>query len=86
MIFLNTIRTEDIDEKIRINEKLGMSIHALQDHIKKELNDFQWTVIRAQVQCQCYVEQLEHIGNRIKEFEATGAKNWELHEVTQNGV
>lgn len=76
MIALNKLNPEDIDEKIRLNEKDGIDIYHLREMIHEELKDFQWVALRAQVQCQCYVEQLTHIDKRIAELEG----------VTKNGV
>lgn len=78
MINLNTISLESIDDKIRMNENDGIDIYKLRSEIRKELKDFQWIALRAQVQCQSYTEQLEHIENRIKELETTGEKKWLL--------
>jgi len=69
MIALNKLIPEDIDEKIRLNEKDGIGIYQLREMIREELKDFQWVALRAQVQCQCYVEQLAHIDKRITELE-----------------
>lgn len=66
---LNTLRVEDIDEKIRLNENAGIDIYALREDIKKQLNDFTWVSLRAQVQCQSYREQLDHINKRISDIE-----------------
>lgn len=68
---LNKLRPEDIDEKIRLNQRDGIDIYRLRDLINDELKDFIWTRIRAEVQCQFFVEQLEHIDKRIKELEVT---------------
>lgn len=69
MIVLAPLNTDDIDEKIRLNEDTGVDIYKLRDSIKQELKDFKWQEIRAKVQCQSYTEQLEHIENRIKKME-----------------
>lgn len=70
MITLNTLVPEDIDKKIEMNEKDGISIYSLRDLIYKELCDFKWVEIRAKVQCQCYEEQLVYIDKRIAEQKA----------------
>lgn len=70
-LVLNKLRPEDIDEKIMLNEKAGVSIQELRRLINEEMKDFIWTRIRAEVQCQFYAEQLEHIDRRIKEKEKT---------------
>lgn len=75
-LILAKLRHEDINEKIVLNEKSGIDIYALRASIKDELKDFQWAEIRAMVQCQSFVEQLEHIENMIKQFEQTGVKEW----------
>lgn len=67
MITLNTLKPEDIDEKIRLNEADGIDIFKLREMIYKELCDFRWVKIRAAVQCQCYEEQLAHIDRKISE-------------------
>ena len=69
MIALNKLNPDDIDEKIRLNEQSGVDIYKLRDVIKEEYKDFKWMSIRAEVQCQSYLEQLEHIEKRIKEME-----------------
>ncbi len=71
MINLGKLNPEDIDEKISLNEKDGIDIFRLRDLIKDELKEFKWMAIRANVQCQCYEEQLEHINKRISEMEVT---------------
>jgi hypothetical protein len=68
MITLNTLRAEDIDEKIKINEGKGVDIFALRETIYKELCDFRWIEIRAKVQCQSYDEQLAHIDKKIAQL------------------
>ena len=67
MITLNKLSTEDIDQKIRLNQEAGIDIFQLRDLIKEEYKDFIWMKIRADIQCQFYLEQLEHIEKRIKE-------------------
>ena len=74
-MILNTLNPEDIDEKIYLNKEAGINIEQLQALIKKELKDFQWMQIRAQVQCQLYVEQLEHIARRIEQLKSLGMEN-----------
>lgn len=69
MIVLNKLNPQDIDEKIRKNAEDGVDIYALREHITEELKDFRWMAIRANVQCQCYEEQLDHINKKIKELE-----------------
>lgn len=69
MIALAKLSPEDIDEKIRLNEQDGVDIYKLRDLITEELKDFTWVGIRANVQCQLYKEQLEHINKRIKQRE-----------------
>ena len=64
---LNKLNPEDIDEKIRLNKEQGIDILKLEEMIKEELKDFQWVALRAQIQCQLYTEQLEHIEKRIME-------------------
>jgi hypothetical protein len=71
MLALAKLAPEDIDEKIRLNANDGVDIFKLRDLIKEELKEFRWIAIRANVQCQSYEEQLEHIDNRIKEMEVT---------------
>ena len=66
---LSKLNPLDIDEKIRLNENAGVSIEMLYESIKDELKDFQWIKIRAEVQIQCYTEQLEYIEKRLKEVE-----------------
>ena len=68
MMTLAKLNPEDIDEKIRLNLEAGVDIFKLRDLIKEELKDFRWVAIRANVQCQAYEEQLEHIEKRIKEI------------------
>jgi hypothetical protein len=78
-LILNKLAPEGIDEKIRLNEIApGIDIYQLRDAIKQELSDCTWHIIRSTVQQQFYREQLEHIDSRIKHFEATGEKAWEL--------
>lgn len=67
MISLNKLVPEDIDKKIRLNQDAGVDIFKLQELIKEEYKDFKWMKIRAEVQCQSYQEQLEHIAKRIAE-------------------
>lgn len=69
-MILAKLNPDDIDDKIRLNKQDGVDIYKLRDLIKEEYKDFKWTAIRAEVQCQCYVEQLEHIEKRIKELES----------------
>lgn len=66
---LNKLSIEDIDEKIRLNKEQGVDLIKLRDLIKEELKDFQWIALRAQIQCQLYTEQLEHMNNRIAKGE-----------------
>lgn len=75
-LVLNKLAPEAIDEKIALNEKAGVDIYKLRELIKEEHKDFIWTKIRAEVQCQFYVEQLDHIEKQIKVFEDTGVKLW----------
>jgi hypothetical protein len=67
MIALNKLRPEDIQEKIDLNAKQGIDIFQLKELIEQEKLDFEWTIIRATVQVQCYKEQLEYINKKIKE-------------------
>ena len=69
MISLNTLREEDIQEKIDLNNKDGIDIYKLRNLIEEELKDFEWVALRAQVQCQCYKEQLQYINRKINEME-----------------
>ena len=66
---LNTLRLEDIEQKVRLNEQSGVDIYMLRREIEKEMNDWRWQIIRATVQCQCYEEQIRHIDRMIKERE-----------------
>lgn len=72
-LVLNKLSPDAIDEKIRLNEQDGVDIFKLRDLIKEEYKDFKWTAIRAEVQCQFYLEQLEHIEKRISELVKQGA-------------
>lgn len=69
MIALNKLEDRDIQEKIDINVKDGVDIYQLRDLIKEEYKDFIWCKIRAEVQCQFYLEQLEYIERKISEME-----------------
>lgn len=71
-VVLNELQTEDIDEKIRLNEAQGIDIVELRGLIAKELKAVEWIKIRAIVSSQFYKEQLEHIDYRISQLEKQG--------------
>lgn len=66
---LNKLVAEDIDHKIYLNQKDGISPIQLREMIREELKDFIWTQIRCGVQIQFYKEQLEYLDKRISQID-----------------
>lgn len=77
MIVLNKLTPEDIDEKIRLNlndpNLPGRTLESFREEIYQEYLDFKWMAIRADVQCQCYAEQLAHIDKILNKKEVKDA-------------
>jgi hypothetical protein len=73
ILILDKLNPEDIQQKIDFNNRDGIDIYKLRDLITEEYKDFKWMAIRAEVQCQFYVEQLAYIEKKIKEMESVTA-------------
>lgn len=80
---LSPLHHDDIEEKILLNEKAGVPLRQLRDEIIKELLEFQWMKIRAEVQIQNYQEQLAYMNKKLADLDATVAK---AEEELRNGA
>lgn len=63
---LSKLHDDDIEEKIRLNQEVGINLVALRDSIIEELKDFEWMRIRAEVQIQNYKEQIAYMNKKIQ--------------------
>ena len=62
---LKPLKYKDIEEKVQINIKEGMTLQGMRDSLERELFEFQRVLIQNQIQIQNLIEQIAYVDKKI---------------------